>query len=341
MACYKPLTAYKLLNIFTKEHKNRIIITGKKDGSIYENCEEAQYVELPCGQCIGCRLDKARSWALRCMHEASLYDNNCFITLTFDDETLDHGYNDGKLALLPNPSHSLRKSDFQNFMKRLRKNYNGLETVERTKVDGTVYTTRPIRFLHCGEYGENLSRPHHHAILFNFDFLDKTYWTTQNGHDLYRSETLEELWPFGYVLIGDVTIESAGYVARYTTKKVYGPDGYDHYCELDIENGEILSIKEPEYATMSRRPGIGKDWYDRYKTDTYKDSLSFEGKLFKIPNYYDKMHDLDNPENFANIKRKRLTQAKANADNNTIERLISREKVKKANATQLKRSLES
>ena len=156
MACYRPLRAYALRNA---EGKMQVSFKRKIG---YEP------IWLPCGQCIGCRLERSRQWAMRCMHEAQMYDRNCFVTLTYDDEHLP-------------PNGSLNKRDFQLFMKRLRKRYGS-----------------GIRYYQCGEYGELLGRPHHHAILFNFDFDDKVLWSVRDGVRLYRSASLEQLWPHGY-----------------------------------------------------------------------------------------------------------------------------------------------
>ena len=146
---------------------------------------------LPCGQCIGCRLQRSREWAARCVFEASRHEHNSFITLTYAPECLPE---DG----------SLHYEHFQKFIKRLRKRLWRYEDDLK------------VRFFMCGEYGEQFSRPHYHAIIFGYDFPDKVFWSRNNGYPLYRSRMLEELWPFGYCTVGDVTFESAAYVARYT-----------------------------------------------------------------------------------------------------------------------------
>ena len=206
MPCYKPLHAFRSLDKKTKNGKTAIFFKRADAGNL------SLRIDLPCGQCIGCRIDRSRDWALRCVHEASSFTYNCFVTLTFDDVHLNH-------------RGSLVKSDFQKFMKRLRKRYDGIDAVSRP--DGSVHF--PIRYFHCGEYGSLLSRPHHHACLFNFDFPDKELWSTRSGVRLFRSESLERLWPFGFCTIGEVTWESAAYVARYVTKKVTGKDAASHY----------------------------------------------------------------------------------------------------------------
>lgn len=151
-------------------------------------------MEVPCGQCIGCRLERSRQWAVRIMHECSLYESNLFLTLTYSDEHLPHR---GVLV----------KRHFQLFMKRLRKHF----------------ANRLIRFYHCGEYGSLTQRPHYHAILFNVDFPDRVLHSKNGrGESLYESATLAKLWPYGQATYGEVTFESAAYCARYCVKKVTG-----------------------------------------------------------------------------------------------------------------------
>jgi hypothetical protein len=230
MPCYSPLDGW--LSKDRNPSGKRSIVFTKSEALV------DRPVKLPCGRCIGCRLEKSRQWAVRMMHEASLYEENCFITLTYEK--------------MP-PNDSLNKKHFQDFMKRLRKAYGG----------------RTIRYFHCGEYGENFGRPHYHAILFNLDFNDKKYWSIVNGNKYYTSEKLNKIWGKGYCIIGSVSFDSAAYVARYVTKKITGEAAFEHYTDFDRETGEITRERDPEYATMSRRPGIGSVWLDKFKTDVY------------------------------------------------------------------------
>ena len=174
MSCVHPLSAYQCTDgsiVFDERRKHDI----------------SRSLQLPCGQCIGCRLERSRQWAMRCLHEAQLHENNCFITLTYDD------------AHLPG-DRSLHYSDFQKFLKRFRKSLGGAK----------------IRYYMAGEYGEKFGRPHWHACIFGYDFHDKKLFKrTAAGSLIYTSEHLKKLWPFGHSSIGDVTFESAAYVARY------------------------------------------------------------------------------------------------------------------------------
>jgi hypothetical protein len=276
-------------------------------------------MQLPCGQCIGCRERRARDWALRCMHEAQLYEKNCFITLTYND---DH---------LP-PGNSLVYDDFQKFMKRLRFLYKG----HRPLADGT----RPIRFYMAGEYGENFGRPHFHACLFNFDFDDKVLFKkAPSGELLYRSKKLESLWEFGYSSIGDVTFKSAAYVARYINKKITGKMADTHYETIDPETGEII-WRTPEFNKMSLKPGIGADWLKKYQSDVFPhDYVISKGNKLPVPRYYNKIFKCSNPFEWDEVSHERYVNSRKNLDDNTKERLLVKKQVHLAKMSKLKRSL--
>ena len=321
MTCYHPLEAYRSRVRDTLNGKRSVIFNPAK-------AHDHEKIKIPCGQCRGCRLAKSREWAIRCYHEAQMHDKNCFITLTFSPEAL---------ASRPNPQ-SVDVRDFQLFMKRLRKKYG-----------------HGIRFFHCGEYGticKNCQkseryhdcgkwepwtgRPHYHACLFGFDFPDKELWSIKNGFPLYTSKSLETLWPFGFCTIGEVTFESAAYVARYIMKKYNGPMGDERY--YDLNTGQILS---KEYITMSRRDGIGSSWLKKYASDVYPhDNVIINGKMCKPPKYYDnKLFELD-AFLFDEIKERRLTTAENNADNNTPDRLAVREEILNARLNMLPRTID-
>lgn len=251
-------------------------------------------VTVPCGQCIGCRLERSRQWAVRMMHEAKLHSENSFVTLTYSDEHMpEYG--------------SLQVEDFQKFMKRLRK----------------AISPRKVRFFHCGEYGEKTRRPHYHACLFGYDFPDKVQWTIRGGHPVWRSPTLEDLWPLGLSEIGTVSFESAAYVARYITKKVTGRAAEAHYERCDPETGELVQLR-PEYTTMSRRPGIGAGWFHRFQDDVFpSDEVIVRGKAVKPPKYYDGLYEVIDQEGAREVRQKR--QRNRSPENETPERLRVRE----------------
>lgn len=262
---------------------------------------------LPCNQCIGCRLDKARDWATRITHEAQLHRDSCFVTLTFGP---DHLPEDGSVSV----------RDLQLFMKRLRKKVG------------------KVRFFGCGEYGDHSDRPHYHVILFGYDPPDRKVWRrTPSGHLVYRSETLETIWPYGHVEIGNVTIESAGYVARYCTKKVTGHAAEEHYRRVNPDTGVIYQLK-PEFIVMSNRPGIGRDWFDLYSMDAFpSDFVIINGQKRPVPRYYKKqLDDLSSLK----VTAARKSKAREHEDNNTPERLAVREEVQTIRAARLTRSME-
>lgn len=310
MVCYHPLSGVR----------GEVNSNGKRP--LLFGCDvvdRAACVEkVPCGQCIGCRLDRSMEWACRCMDEASLYSSNCFVTLTFDNEHLPKDL-------------SLRVRDWQLFMKRLR------------KVGGPG-----IRFFHCGEYGSQFKRPHYHGCIFNYDFADKVFFkNNKRGDPLFISASLRELWPGGHSLIGAVTFESAAYVARYCVEKVNGPNadyvgvnGLKHYERFDSKSGEIFLVK-PEYTTMSRRPGIGRKWYDKFKLDMYPDDFRImRGMKMKPPRFYDGLYEVESPVEFKSLKMRRYDGARRLSGDSTPGRLAVREVVKLAKINSLERSLE-
>ena len=267
-------------------------------------------LNLPCGQCIGCRIEKSRQWATRCIHEASMHDENSFVTLTYDDDNLPW---DG----------SLNKKHLQDFMKRLRWHFRD----------------KTIRFFACGEYGEKLNRPHYHVLLFNHDFQDKTLWSENDGVRTYTSEILERLWPFGFSTVGNVTWDSAAYCARYVTKKKTGEQAQDHYWRMLATDLEVQL--EPEYATMSTKPGIGKTWFDTYREDCFpSDNIHHNGKKLRIPAYYDKLLADHNEHDLKTIKENRKRQAQKYAHENTPRRLEDREACATYRLNRLDRKLE-
>lgn len=338
--CVKTLLAWQCGKL--PNGKANIVFSPPKGG-------KGTLLHLPCGQCIECRLERSRIWAMRCMHEASLYDSNCFITLTFND---DHC----------NPANSLQKDHFQLFMKRLRKflDNNYWDSSEnkwiklvipfsymcQQKYSGIKEVAQPVRYFHAGEYGENFGRPHHHAILFGFDFPDKILKTHRRGFNYYESETLTKLWSdpesgasYGFHEITSCSFETCAYVARYVCKKVNGDAAKDHYLIID-ESGYIHD-RLPEFCTMSRRPGIGAGWYEKYSdTDCWAhDQIHLKGSVYsKPPRYYGAKYELTNPAEYEIIKANRLKKSLESTDNN-FDRQKVKEVVKKAQSNFLKRNL--
>lgn len=232
-------------------------------------------MRVPCGQCMGCRLERSRQWAIRCVHEAQMHDENCFITLTYDDENLP-------------PFGDLVKSDYQKFMKRLRKRLEGRQA--------------RVRFFHCGEYGETTARPHYHAILFGYRPPDPELFSYGEEFPLYTSKELSSVWGMGHATFGEATFDTAAYVARYCTKKVTGDAAQAHYEVIDEETGEVYD-RQPEYSTQSRRPGIGHGWMERFGRDAYaKDEVILNGRAMRPPRAYDKLFEHSDPKTWESVR---------------------------------------
>lgn len=247
---------------------------------------------------------------MRCVHEAALYQDNCFVTLTYDDEHLP-------------ADRSLHYRDFQLFMYRLRKRYGAKR-----------------RFYMCGEYGETYGRPHYHACFFNLDFGDLEPFKGSGKSQLFVSQELHRLWPYGYSTVGQVTFDSAAYVARYVMKKVTGDAAEAHYQWVDPETGEIHN-RRPEFTNMSRRPGIGREWYDRFHKEVYPDDfVIMNGRKIRPPKYYDQLYELTYPSDFRSVRFARKQQGRKRSADATPERLKVREKVAHAKLGLFKRNVE-
>lgn len=300
MACFRPLRAFRTIGgkiVFSQNSPNGAAAIERP-------------LNLPCGQCVGCRLKRAQTWALRCVHESKMHTENCFITLTYND------------ANLPSDG-SLRHEDFQKFMKRF---------TERVRYSGDK---RKIRFYMCGEYGEKLGRPHYHACIFNYDFPDKVHKRNNAlGDKIYSSEFLDDCWNMsdpGMCEIGSVTMESAGYVARYIMKKITGDDAVAHYGDL-----------KPEYTNMSK--GIGKAWFEKNYRDIYpSDFIIHDGRRFSPPRYYDGLFELNFPSAFRPLRTERLRKSGnplVTKDDDKDRRLRVRETVTNSRVKRLKKELD-
>lgn len=298
MTCFSPLNGF-------------LPVSGGKLQSVDRG--DCRPVSVPCRQCIGCRLDRSRDWAVRCVHEAQIASESCFVTLTYADEFV---------------PRSLTHSHFQLFMHRLRK---------RLK--------RSVRFYMSGEYGERTLRPHYHACLFGYSFLDDRvyYRKSPAGSRLYRSDLLDSVWGMGLCSIGELTFESAAYAARYITKKVTGDAASEHYSRVDVETGEVYEVL-PEYSKMSLRPGLGAEWARRYMRDCLpRDYCVIDGRKWPVPDYYVELmrreggwYDLAEVEH---ERFKRSCEPEVQADS-TPERLAVREACARAALSFKSRDLE-
>jgi len=238
------------------------------------------------------------------MHEASLHDDNCFLTLTYDNDNL------------PDPP-SLDQRHVQLFLKRLRKKIS----------------PQKVRYVYAGEYGDKTYRPHYHALLFGYDFADKLLHSrNRDGHNLYTSQTLTETWGLGHCLIGSVSFESAAYVARYCLKKRTGKAAESHYTFINEETGEVVQYT-PEFFQASLKPGIGRGWIDQFRSDVYPhDYVVVNGHKARPPRAYDSVLSEKEVEQ---IKRGRIERARNHKKDNTKERLRTREKIQIARIREL------
>ncbi|WNK12851.1 MAG: replication initiator protein [Microvirus sp.] len=297
MPCWGPITAYH--PPATSEDR-RLVFKKERAGT-------GVAIKVPCGRCSGCRLEHSRQWAVRCMHEKRLHNASAFLTLTYNDDNIPSG-------------NSLSKRDLQLFLKRTRKELGS-----------------GLRFFACGEYGETTARPHYHVLLLSNSFTDLTSHRLLNENKLYTSKTLAKLWPVGHHMIGDVTFESAAYVARYCMKKITGKKAETHY------NG-----RQPEFITMSRKPGLGTGYFDKYYNELLNhDAIIVNGHPAALPRFYDgKINELLPDDKIGlytraeliKIKRRRKI-TKAQRLDNTSARLRVRELVSEAKLKLKKRTL--
>ncbi|AXL14557.1 replication initiator protein [Microviridae sp.] len=314
MTCYRTQTAYYNIN----ENDTIITFNRKKKHPLKDE------LKLPCGQCIGCRIDHSRSWAIRAIHEAKQYKENTFITLTFNNESLYQRKN----------PYSLDKKEIQNFIKRLRQSIN----------------YKKISYIATGEYGERLGRPHYHLIIFNHQFNNLKKIQTRSREQLYTSDELEKLWKYGFHSIGKVTYQSAAYVARYNLKKISGKNKSEKYTRLD-DNNTIIQI-EPEFILTSKAPAIGLNHFKKYYEQIYRNDLivyQTENGIRKTkpPRYYDKKLEQIDPELYETIKQNRKIKSQEIENENLTKRATEiehknrmQENVKKLQLKQCKRDVE-
>lgn len=306
MGCDVPVSAWwsREYNPATKRHG----ITFNKKSALPRKAHET--LKLPCGRCVGCRLERSHQWATRCMHEKSQHEQNCFVTLTFAEKHYP-------------VSGSIQPRDLQLFMKRLRK---------------AAYPAK-VRFFACGEYGDKSGRAHYHALLFGYDPPDKTHWeTTKQGHKLYLSALMQDCWPFGLAPIGALTYQSAAYTARYAMKKIGGQQAEQHYLRVHPYHGFITRVR-PEFLLMSRRPGLGQGWFEKFGTEAFThDSVIVDGREARPPRFY--FNQLSE-EDKARITKKRTDAAKAAArpDDGTFNKYQARTETRAGKMSTLQRKI--
>lgn len=270
-----------------------------------------QTIPIPCGKCLGCRLEYSRQWAIRCTKEASMHTDNCFITLTYDDKFL--------------PKKGVTKSDVQKFFKRLRSEieYNNLSVSETG-----------LRYFLCGEYGSQTGRAHYHAIIFGFHPHDSVPVGYKNGYTVYESPFFTKVWGLGKVSVGEsVTFESCAYVARYIMKQYEkkGDKSYD----------EFYKIFNKDFILCSRRPAIGYRFFKKNQSELERlDKVLIKpGVLSLPPKYFSRKLKEDNPEKYEEIKQKRIDNAPKETLERCMKRLHAAAVIKRKQIERLKRGL--
>lgn len=308
MPCYHPLKGIRQIAVNAS--------TGKQSIKVVPYSYQGHYdLLLPCGQCVGCRLDKSREWADRILLELPYHESSYFVTLTYDDAHVPYseymldsdldglhvpfGKQDvviderGEVLNRVQKAQTLSKRDFQLFFKRLRKSID-----------------YPIRYFLAGEYGPSTLRPHGHAVIFGLKLDDlKYYKRNHNGDVLYTSDFMTKIWQNGHVVIGSVTWESAAYVARYCVGKSYKPADYRAYDRFNMVKPFIV---------MSRKPGIGYQFYEDHKKEIFSDTKiaipSSKGKLFYPSSYFKNLFAEEDPERAQELQDERLKRALLRVD---------------------------
>lgn len=313
MGCDNPINAYRSSEFNPATGKYGITFSRK---DALNPASISGSFKVPCGRCQGCLLERSRQVSVRCMHEAQLHEQNCFLTLTYSDEHLPVDY-------------SVNKLQPQLFLKRLR--------------DFIAPTT--IKFYGCGEYGEKSYRPHYHILIFGYDFPDKKHFeTTPQGHKLYVSERLHKLWPFGLATIGALTYQTASYTARYTMKKLDGINrrDSDYYLRTHPLHGFICRV-QPEFPMISRGgrtgKGLGYGWYEKYGKETFThDSVIVEGYRAQPPRYYFNQLSKEEQDKVTERRRKSIREHGREPDG-TFNSYNARVETRASKMSTLKRKL--
>lgn len=328
MSCYHPLSAWRHVSASNDNGKSVITFQQPLSPSGWEP------ILIPCGQCIGCRLDYSKQWALRIVSEASQWKDNWFFTLTYNDDHLPRisvVFDDGTTVI----NSTLIPDDIKKFLKDLRRYWK------------YHFDHDNIRFFCAGEYGAKTHRAHYHLCLFNLPMPDgalQPFFYNELHQQIYKCDIIEKIWNKGIISVGQLTFNSAAYVARYMLKKQKGESAalYDDYGIV------------PEFTRMSRRPGIGSDYFAEHYAEIYENdemfytTLNSGTKKSKPPRYFDRLLEDVSPELLAATKAKReeaakeslrLMLSKISVDEMELRRIQERSAEQRTKA--LKRSYES
>lgn len=188
MTCFTPKDAWM---------SNRVNTAGKNFITWnHAMADKTNPVEVPCGHCTGCKLDKRKRLGIQVYHEAQMTDYKCMATFTYSEE-----FNPGVIV----------KEDMQKAIKRMRNPPNSLD----------------FKYLVAGELGDNTRRPHFHMAILGHDFRGGP-GVVELGKDQYMNDQLTRIWGMGAVHIVPLTIERCMYVAAYVQKKL-GEEGWHNH----------------------------------------------------------------------------------------------------------------
>lgn len=295
--CFHPLPSYQISDSYVKVFprdtayiyfewiSKQWISVSFKDAERFSVAPTSKAIPrewltmLPCGKCLDCRLAYARDWANRCIVEALQFTDNYFLTITYDNANIRNAvdFNTGEVL-----DHGiLYKADMVQFLKSLRLHWS------------RKYDHDNIRFFLAGEYGDTTMRPHYHMIAFNLPLFDlKRYKESPLGDLYYTSEELNKIWHKGYIVVGSLTRQSAAYTARYCLKKI--KDAQVMWSKLNLTS---------EFTNCSRRPGIGRDWYEKNKNKLFTQgfvSLSDGENGFRLypGRYYKRLYKDENEADY-------------------------------------------
>lgn len=297
MSCFNPMLARNGTSRYVSGKP--ILVFRRKDSPLSPDLFP---IQIPCSQCIGCRIEYGRQMAMRCMKERECHDASSFVTLTYSGDR---------------DMTSLEPRDYVLFMKKVRNVFGS-----------------GIKMVVAGEYTKAF-RPHFHLLLFGVGFRDKVpYKVSPSGEMLYRSPLLEGMWTKGFSSIGDVTFESAAYVCKYSLKKVTGVRENDEFNRVIEENGLL-----PEFVQFSRRGGIGRAWFEKYADEVFPmDRVWMRDKWMKPPRFFTQVYAKDHPLEVELIKLDRKNNV--DKDDNTDLRLFTKERSAVLNLLRRKKSLE-
>lgn len=271
MSCSKPALAVDL-GIKENGKRNIKFLPRRVDFSYQSYLDKYgdSLIALPCGKCEGCILARRKMWSLRCYCESLYHQENCFITLTYDD------YHVPK---------KLNKSHFQEFIKGLRN--AGVK----------------CRYYGCGEYGGQTGRPHYHIILFGYFPIDaRYYFTSQSGFRQFTSKFLSDIWKKGILTVSEFTAETAAYTAGYVDKKYKQNDCFtlmskrpglgeqyfmDHYEQVYKNDSLVVNFG----SHVAKVPG----YFDKLAEKIGLDITAVKDKRLVQLNYamYKSMRDLN------------------------------------------------